>query len=620
MVQVEVRADDPAAFVMTVHAGDTWSFSAAGRWTNGWIKCGPDGYRNFLADALQMEPRVKGKPWFQLMAKLEDEPDWLAFPIGAGCTRAFDRDGRIIAFANDSADGYGDNQGRMTLTAVSGGVAPAPNAYFGWIGSWRRLVDTANRTAGIPVIAAFVLGVSWILVFMRQGQDLVRGIGEDNFWQFPSGLLQIAFALGLLFLAVQAWSWSRLIITSNYGFDRALWRPRWLLEWTPRLLGVLPFAATGFSLFRNPASNAWFVGALLALGLAFFVFIVWRQDIRTRLAGGGGGQRLRHLQRNWVLLGLAGAVVAMALATIFPVTFGVWLGAPAVVFFGLGFIIPVVAVAIQLGAGLRIPVVGALLVWAVVLGLWVDNHAVGRRAFSASATGPIERLTLEQAYAMWAGAQPGGAQAKRTMVLVASQGGASRAGYWTAAALARLKEAAAAKGADFDSHLFAISSVSGGSVGSVGYAAIRLATPDPRDLTLRLLRFAGDNGLGPAVTGMFYPDLLQRFLPVAFLPDRAETLERSWEAAWASSGAPNAEAMRETFLRLAPKSGEPWRPILIVQGASENGGRRVLTSGIQFTCDQIDADDFLASEGHDVAASTAILNGARFPWISPGGT
>ena len=48
------------------------------------------------------------------------------------------------------------------------------------------------------------------------------------------------------------------------------------------------------------------------------------------------------------------------------------------------------------------------------------------------------------------------------------------------------------------------------------------------------MRFAGDDVLGGALTGMLFPDLLQRFLPVTFLPDRAETLERSWEDAWAS--------------------------------------------------------------------------------------
>jgi hypothetical protein len=64
------------------------------------------------------------------------------------------------------------------------------------------------------------------------------------------------------------------------------------------------------------------------------------------------------------------------------------------------------------------------------------------------------------------------------MVLVACRGGASRAGYWTAAAPAQLQTAAAkltgkdGKRVDFGAHVFAISSVSGGSVGAVGYSAM----------------------------------------------------------------------------------------------------------------------------------------------------
>ncbi len=627
-MEVNVPSNLPSVPVMRVSAGETWSFSASGHWTNGFVSCGPDGYRNFLADALEIEPVAAGNPWFRLMGRIEGEPD-STFPIGAGCTETFAAAGDLVVFANDSANGYSNNKGSVTLTALPGGVAPAPpNDGGGFIGAWHRFRDVFSRTHGIPVIAALVLGVSWILVFMRQGQDLMRGVGEDNFWQFPSGLLQIAFAAGLLFLAIQAWSWSRLVITSNYGADRDLWRPRRFLVWTPRVLGSLPFAAVALALWFNPASNSYFVWALILLGLAFFALVIARQDIQRRATGGAapaGGPGAGGFQRRWVLFGLIGAGVTMAVATLWPAHFGAWLGASAVVFFGLGFIIPVIVIAIQIGTSLRIPVVGALLLAAVVFGLWVDNHAVGRRAFVAATTGPTGRLSLAEAYELWRAAQPGGATAKKTMVLVAVQGGASRAGYWTALALGSLREAAKAKGVDIDPHIFAISSVSGGSVGAIGYAAMLRASPDAPDFKLRLLRFAGENALGSAVTGMMFPDLLQRFIPVAFLPDRAETLERSWEYAWddtmTASGAPaSASLMREPFLNLAPKAGEPWRPILIVQGASEDGGRRVLTSAVKFSCDEVDADDFLESEGHDVAASTAILNGARFPWVSPGGT
>ena len=90
------------------------------------------------------------------------------------------------------------------------------------------------------------------------------------------------------------------------------------------------------------------------------------------------------------------------------------------------------------------------------------------------------------------------------MILVAVQGGASRAGYWTAVALSNLREAAKAKGVDIDPHIFAISSVSGGSVGAVGYAAMLKSAPARRRLqasahALRRRERAGRRGHRHAV-------------------------------------------------------------------------------------------------------------------------
>ena len=362
-----------------------------------------------------------------------------------------------------------------------------------------------RRTKGIPFIAALTVGVSAILVFMQQGQDLVRGVGEDDFWQYPSGLLQIAFALGLLFLAFQAWSWSRIIITSNYGADRAKWRPKQLLIWTPRVLGALPFAATAWALFKNPARNSWFVFALIAVGLLFFAFVIRRQDVaaplRRRAARLGRARHFDLIQRYWVIFSFAAAAVLMAAAAIWPARFGALLGARRSSSSASASSFRSPSIGIQIGSALRIPVVGAMLLWAVVVGLWMDNHAIGRRAFAAATTGPIDRPTLKEAYQQWKASLPADKEGKRTMVLVAVQGGASRAGYWTAVALSNLREAAKAKGVDLDAHLFAISSVSGGSVGAVGYAAMLKSAPDAPDFKLRLLRFAGQDALGPRDVG-----------------------------------------------------------------------------------------------------------------------
>jgi hypothetical protein len=587
--KIEVSAGAPEVVVGTVSAGATWSFSSTGEWKTGFVRCGPDGYRNFLFDALEFAPRVPGEARLKLMCRFRDEADSAAFPIGAGCTKTFARSGELVVFANDLLDGYGDNRGAITLIAIPGGVAPGPkNAVGGLSGGWRDIVEVFHRTAGIPVIAAFALGVSGILVFMRQGQDLVRGVGEDGF-----GPLAIAFAIGLLFFAIQVWSWSRIVIASNYGPERTRWRPRWLLEWGPRLLAFLPFVAAAIALW---ISFRWvnLVWGLLAIGALFLALVVARRPLTNRMLG--DTRTAPWVQGAWVVGGLSVALGAMVLAILWPAAIGVGLGAPAIVFFGLGFIIPVITIACQIGTSLRIPVVGALLLWAVLIGAFFDNHRVGRRALIAETSGSTDRPTLESTFEQWDERQPVGSNGKKTMVLIAVQGGASRAGYWTAAALAQLQTAAAkaigkdGKSIDFGQRVFAVSSVSGGSVGTVGYAAmLKTAPPDVRTpttdtnaaiFTNNLLGFAGRDALGPALTGMLYSDLLYHFLPLWLLPDRAETLERAWEEAWdapdESTGLfPRAVGtIRAPFLALAPKQGDPWRPLLIVQGASEGGRRR----------------------------------------------
>ncbi len=618
--EIRVPSGEREVAIGTVSAGETWSLSAAGEWSTGFVRCGPDGYRNFLYDALNFRPRVAGEARLKLMCRFKDEPDLEAFPIGAGCTRTFTRTGELVVFANDRPHGYADNRGEVTLTAAPGGVEPGPpDALGGLSARWRDIVDIYNRTAGVSVIAAFALGVSGILLFMPQGRDLVRGVGEDGL-----GGVAIAFAIGLLFFAIQAWSWSRIVIASNYGTNRELWRPRWLLEWGPRVLAFLPFAAAGLALLISFKWNASVGLLLLAIGVVFLGLLIFREPMTKRLAG--DTETAPRVQGAWVIAGLAMAFGAMVVAILWPAAIGVKLGAPAIVFFGLGFIIPVITIACQLGTSLRIPVAGALLLWAVLIGAFFDNHQVGRRALVAETGGSTERPTLVSAFKQWADHQPVDPNGKKTMVLVAVQGGASRAGYWAAVALSSLREAAKAKHVDIDSHIFAISSVSGGSVGSVGYAAMLKTARDDKNFRNDLLGFAGRDALGPALTGMLYSDLLYRFLPLWLLPDRAETLERAWEEAWDAPDATTnlyprtAGTITGPFLALAPKEGELWRPLLIVQGASESGGRRMLTSAVKFTCDEVDDDDLLDGLDHDVAASTAILDGARFPWVSPGGT
>src|SRR5581483_10943197 len=84
-------------------------------------------------------------------------------------------------------------------------------------------------------------------------------------------------------------------------------------------------------------------------------------------------------------------------------------------------------------------------------------------------------------------------------------------------------------------HVFAISGVSGGSVGASVFAAL-LADGTQNDFAKRAEEMLGRDFLSPAVAAMLYPDFLQRLWPWPYpFLDRGHWLEESWEQAGKTS-------------------------------------------------------------------------------------
>ena len=118
------------------------------------------------------------------------------------------------------------------------------------------------------------------------------------------------------------------------------------------------------------------------------------------------------------------------------------------------------------GELLRLPIttiVVALAILASVIG-WRDNHLL-RRIDSP----PVWHATaLEGAFDGWWNEVGAKLPKPAPLVLVATAGGASRAAYWTAEVLGKLE----ADHPGFHKQIFAISSVSGGSLGAGVYRAM----------------------------------------------------------------------------------------------------------------------------------------------------
>src|SRR5207248_5753513 len=118
------------------------------------------------------------------------------------------------------------------------------------------------------------------------------------------------------------------------------------------------------------------------------------------------------------------------------------------------------------GELLRLPITTIVIVLAVFFSVigWRDNHLL-RRVDAA----PAWHLTsLEQAFDAWWNDVGSKSPKPAPLVLVATAGGASRAAYWTAEVLGKLE----ADHPGFHKQIFAISSVSGGSLGAGVYRAM----------------------------------------------------------------------------------------------------------------------------------------------------
>lgn len=195
------------------------------------------------------------------------------------------------------------------------------------------------------------------------------------------------------------------------------------------------------------------------------------------------------------------------------------------------------------------------------------------------------------------------------MLIVASAGGGIRAAYWTATVLERLQGDLASKGQALDKQTFAISGVSGGSVGAMDYIAARHFGDNPTT-------YLQSDFLAPAIASLVFTDGVSNFLPDFGQIDRGAALERSLER-----GSKNHLAY--SFLSFFPRTADlstNWRPALLLNATHQETGRRIIASNLKIEKDTfLDSFDELDVLASDMRASTAAHNSARFTYVSPAG-
>jgi hypothetical protein len=312
-----------------------------------------------------------------------------------------------------------------------------------------------------------------------------------------------------------------------------------------------------------------------------------------------------------------------------PGTLGTLFGAVTLFLIWGGSWLPIGSALTWTGDRYGIPVLTMLIAAAFVFSFTNDNHEI--RVLTGGAD-PASRSSVDDALQQWqqahakqrpASSEPGNDGVP--FVVVATAGGGIRAAYWTATVLGELHDCIP----EFEDHLFAVSGVSGGSVGATVYRNVVAGVSSPpachdrnsgaplsgaRACTQEVLK--GDF-LGPAVAALLYPDILQRFIPGVWLPDRAKALEESWEAAYEQVMSDNR--LSTSLVRLDALDGRPW-PALFLNATWSETGRRIIASNLKMSARQfplvVDQLDMLQ---RDLSMSTAAHNSARFTGVSPPG-
>lgn len=511
------------------------------------------------------------------------------------------------------------------------------------------IIKEVRGALAIARVTGFSLAIALLAVVAiavpDQSLEAVRVLVEDP-GRRATGLA--IFALAVLFLALLLWFWARaLLYLLEADAIEAPGARGFAARHFPRMWGVLPILGTAWAFFRaahlqgpefaNARAllqvSAWIT---LVVAAAFYAAVWGRRRLVRRQRPVDhhrprGNLTLRQLDHTTQMpLAAAVAVWVVFFAAVFASDGGVArpFGTAAILLICLATWVPIGSLLVYFGGRHDLPILRLALLTVLAFNVFNlnDNHTVRHTS------GKFEQLKPEygQAFADWlAGRADGEAYANYPVFLVATEGGGLRAAYWTALVLGAIQDRCPA----FAQHVFAISGVSGGSVGATVFDATarrnatnRAARPcdavTPTSDQFQRVADAvlGQDLLSPLVAYTLYLDLVARLLPFPVRRfDRARALELGLERAWAK--ATGGHELSEPFDSLWPDFPREATPALFLNTTRVETGERTVISSLYPLGDRFNRLASFAelAPGVSLPLSTATVLSARFPFLTPEG-
>jgi hypothetical protein len=487
-------------------------------------------------------------------------------------------------------------------------------------------------------VVSLLIGVA--VLFQMQAQDLLRAVA-DHLPHRSARIVELIAAA--IVWGHTNWYFARVMLYFRFGPEEPTTRQRRFAALVPRLLGAAAIFMFGVACWRagaplwGPArSKLHLLGlGMMAASVAFYLLVRYRRDVVRRWRPGtrsAAEASFRELDldkatRLYLAGWLAWAIVLLAAFWILPVRVAPLFGPVALVLLTASLWVPLGSLAVYAGKRLQLPITTLVLIIAVAFSATMDNHAIRTIGVAAEGDAPrAEPPELVDAFARWmrplAGAAPSApaaGPAKPRIFFVAAEGGGVRAAYWTAKVLSGLTDENRA----FPDRLFAVSSVSGGSLGAVVFDALlaereagHLGPGAPlQDQAKGVL---GEDFLSPVLAAMLFPDAFVHFIPFSApltSADRARALEGAWEASWQAHV--GSDRLSRGFAALFREGTR--LPHLLLNSTCVETGQRWAVSDLHLAHEVGDVNDAGDLFAADVPLSTAAHLSARFPYVSPGG-
>jgi hypothetical protein len=479
-----------------------------------------------------------------------------------------------------------------------------------------------------------------------QGRDFSTAVIEDRY----SLNYFIKSAVALLIWSLSLWYASRIILRLKMIEFYNLRYTRFLIKWVPRSFGVMPILILIIALFSVrstvPSFNIFYfcvyIASYLVLGIAIMLFYIYRSAIAEKLGIEMDPDLIRFTPRKVPLkklfsTGVTGIIIyiilminlLLFLSFLLPVSaqIATFLHPATVVLLGLSFYTILFAVVVAIFNLRKSPLGIAVIIYIVFISHFNDNSVIRK----ANDHPLAKRETVKENLKNWLAARlplhPDSSTMQRyPIVIVAAEGGGIRAMDWTAMTLQYLNNLHP----ELYKHVYAISGVSGGGVGSVFFQAYYRdkssnAFKNNAVVTDSLFRKAiGCDYLSDVTAAFIFQDNLQRVIPFA-IPgfNRNRKLEDSWGFGYSSHL--KQPTLEEPFLQLWNKdsSMKYFVPNMLINGVLAESGQKAITTNLDIKNDSAglfdDEIDVLRTLGKDIPLKTAASLCSRFPMITSGG-